>query len=102
MNTHTDSKLTAPPAGDRNHGVGTLMRRMRRQAKGTHAQAAEAIGLGRTSMCNIERGTQALTIEKLVEFADFMGVNVVISFRQKRGVRAKANASNDLVLGSTS
>ena len=88
MKTEIDPALTAPTKCDRNLGLGRVMRTLRKGANVTQADIAEAMGLERTSVCNIEGGIQALTIEKLRAFADRVGVEVVVQFRPKK--RAKA------------
>ena len=84
MKTEIDPALTAPDKSDRNFGLGQVMRSLRKGANVTQADIAEAMGLERTSVCNIEGGIQALTIEKLHAFAERVGVEVVVQFRPKR------------------
>lgn len=84
MKVDIDSALTVPAKSDRNLGLGQVMRTLRKGASVTQADIAEAMGLERTSVCNIEGGIQALTIEKLHAFADRVGVEVVVQFRPKR------------------
>lgn len=98
MKTELDPRLTAPSRSDRNHGLGQVMRTLRKGAQVTQADIADAMGLERTSVCNIEGGIQALTIEKLHAFAERVGVEVVVSFRPKK--RAKAVCAAALVLGN--
>lgn len=88
MKTEIDPTLTAPAKSDRNLGLGQVMRALRKGANVTQADIAEAMGLERTSVCNIEGGIQALTIEKLHAFADRVGVEVVVQFRPKKRVKA--------------
>lgn len=89
----SDSTLdncTTPAKQDRNRGLGATLRQLRREARATQADIAEALGLERTSICNIENGAQAMTIEKLHDFGARCGVDVVVSFRpRKRGGPAK-------------
>jgi transcriptional regulator with XRE-family HTH domain len=96
MKTEIDPALTVPCKNDRNRGLGTVLRQLRRNASATQAEIATALGLERTSVCNIESGIQALTIEKLHDFAERVGVEVVVTFRPKR--RAKATKT-EVVLG---
>lgn len=84
MKTEIDATLTAPAKCDRNLGLGQVMRTLRKGANVTQADIAEAMGLERTSVCNIEGGMQALTIEKLQAFAERIGVEVIVQFRPKR------------------
>jgi transcriptional regulator with XRE-family HTH domain len=88
MKTDTDPTLAPPAKCDRNLGLGQVMRTLRKGAKVTQADIAEAMGLERTSVCNIEGGIQALTIEKLHAFADRVGVEVVVQFRPKKRTKA--------------
>lgn len=71
-------------AVDRNRGLGVLMRQLRKTANVTQAQAAQAMGLERTSVCNIEAGLQPLNIEKLVEFGDAIDADVTVTFRPRQ------------------
>jgi transcriptional regulator with XRE-family HTH domain len=97
MKTEIDPALTTPCKNDRNRGLGTVLRQLRRNASATQADIATALGLERTSVCNIESGIQALTIEKLHDFAERVGVEVVVTFRPKR--RAKLAPKTTVVLG---
>ncbi|MEJ6003715.1 helix-turn-helix domain-containing protein [Paucibacter soli] len=100
MQTHLDPDLIADRAGDRNHGLGPVLRDLRRSAGMTHAAVAAPMGLGRTSLCNIERGNQAITIEKLAAFADHLDIEVTISFKPKKGGRKKGVGSAAVVLSA--
>lgn len=84
MNDHDLSDTPAQPKADRNKGLSQVLRQLRRRAKVSQATAAEAMGLERTSMCNIEGGSQTITIEKLHEFAQCIGHEVTVSFKPKR------------------
>lgn len=83
MKTEIDPSLNTPSKSDRNRGLGSVLRQLRRKANATQADIATALGLERTSVCNIESGIQALTIEKLHDFAERVGVEVVVAFRPK-------------------
>lgn len=88
MRIQVDPDLNAPDKSDRNSGLGPVMRELRRRAKKTQEDAGEAMGVERTSVCNIEAGTQAVTIEKLCRFANLVGVDVVVTFKPR--ARGKA------------
>ncbi|MFK4706224.1 transcriptional regulator with XRE-family HTH domain [Roseateles asaccharophilus] len=99
MQIQVDPELTAPQAGDRNYGLGRVMRDLRKGAGATHAEVAAAMDLGRTSVCNMERGVQAITVEKLYQFADHLDVEVTISFKpKKRGAKKAMPGITDVVL----
>ena len=96
MNTDSVADQPSPTKCDRNLGLGQVMRTLRKGANVTQADVAEAMGLERTSVCNIEGGIQALTIEKLHAFADRVGVEVTVQFR---GKSRKAPATTTHKLG---
>lgn len=68
---------------DRNHGLSAVMRELRMSHGITSTQVGAAMGVGRTSVCNIESGRQVVSIEKLREFAEFLDLDVIVSFRPR-------------------
>lgn len=95
----TSKPVTTPDLKcDRNMGLGEVMRGLRKGAKVTQADIASALGLERTSVCNIEGGLQAITIEKLHAYAQRLDVEVVVQFRPKR--RGARQASHLLTSAS--
>ncbi|MGH9688469.1 MAG: helix-turn-helix transcriptional regulator [Candidatus Acidiferrales bacterium] len=55
---------------------GELLRRRRREARLSQKAFAREIGLSRTSVTNIERGRQAVTLPTLYAMADVLGRQV--------------------------
>lgn len=98
MSHETPTLSSSESKVDRNRGLGTVLRLLRRDAKATQADIAEALDLERTSICNIENGLQAMTIEKLHDFAERVGCEVTLTFRPKRR-SANAPLKRELVLG---
>lgn len=54
-------------------------REIRRYAGMTQEQAAERLGISRPSVCNIERGKQALSLVILERMANIAGLKVEIN-----------------------
>jgi transcriptional regulator with XRE-family HTH domain len=77
------AKIKKPDAGDKTCGLGAVIRHMREVKNKTQAEMASAISLERTSIVNIERGNQTLSIVHLQHIADFLGVEMHITFRDK-------------------
>ena len=75
---------------DRNFGLGKLLRQRRNDIKVTQLEVAEALGLERTSVSNIEGGLQPTTIEKLHAYAERVDLEVVITLRPKSRARPAA------------
>lgn len=64
-------------------GVASLMLEIRKLAGMTQGDVAEIIGLGRTSVTNIEKGNQPATVENLELLAAHLGLEVVVTVREK-------------------
>lgn len=85
MSTTLSVKTASALKDDRNHGLGAVLRELRLGSRATQADIAGAMGVERTSVCNIENGMQALTIEKLVDFANHLNLDLTFSLvRRKR------------------
>lgn len=56
---------------------GQLLRESRKTAKLTQSQVAERVGLTRTSITNIERGSQHISLHQLFLLASAVGVSPV-------------------------
>jgi transcriptional regulator with XRE-family HTH domain len=56
------------------HEFGQRLREVRKAAGMTQHGLAEQIGLGRTSIANIERGTQAVALDQWLRLADVLEV----------------------------
>lgn len=80
------SKPVKASAEDMTCGLGSTIRHMRQVKNKTQEEVALAIGLERTSICNIERGNQTLSVQHLQRIADFLGVEMHITFQDKRVV----------------
>jgi transcriptional regulator with XRE-family HTH domain len=65
----------AVPQGPFYKAMGQRLRDARRTAKLTQEKLADAIGLSRTSITNIETGRQPLHCHVLVHIAEVLGVN---------------------------
>lgn len=70
--------------GSRDHGIterfGYHVRRWRLEAGITQEALADAVGLTRTSIVNIERGRQAVSVDRLPAFAVALNVQVTDLF----------------------
>lgn len=67
---------------------GAMLKTLRLTAGLTQAQAADAMGVGRTSITNMENGDQPITVNGLERLANSVGLEVVVTFQP-----ATANAS---------
>jgi transcriptional regulator with XRE-family HTH domain len=65
--------VVATPQGDFYLALGQKVRDARKAAKLTQALLAQAVGLTRTSITNIEKGRQPVYIHLLVKLADALG-----------------------------
>lgn len=63
---------------------GTLLRRHRSDAGLTQSQVAERVGLTRTSITNIERGRQHISLHQLYLLASAVGVDPVALLPDQR------------------
>jgi transcriptional regulator with XRE-family HTH domain len=79
----TKAKIKKPEEGDKTCGLGAVVRHLREIKGRTQAEVAGAIGLERTSIVNIEKGNQTLSIAHLHCIADFLGVEMYVTFRDK-------------------
>jgi len=68
---------------DKNYGLGRHIKALRKMSGMTQLELAQASGLERTSITNIERGNQALTSKTLHDIADALGYEVQIKFMRK-------------------
>lgn len=59
---------------DLNTRFGALLQEKRRQRKFTQEELAQRIGLGRTSVTNIEKGRQPVTLQILFDIAQALGI----------------------------
>ncbi len=89
---------------DKNNGIGGIIKAMRRQCGMTQKQLAELVGLERTSITNIERGNQVLSVTTITAIADALGCDVKVRFirRAPRSsvdpvIEAAANAMNAVI-----
>lgn len=65
-----------------NRSVGAAVRKTRDACNMTQAALAEAIGLSRASIANIERGEQSVTVPLLLRIASALGVPAADLLRQ--------------------
>jgi transcriptional regulator with XRE-family HTH domain len=61
--------------------VAYMFMSLRKMAKLTQFEVSELLGIGRTSVTNIERGKQAVTIEQLDKLAKGSGYQVCIEIK---------------------
>jgi transcriptional regulator with XRE-family HTH domain len=73
-----EPKQTAPLAG-----IAGMMLELRKLAGMNQGEVGEILGLGRTSVTNIEKGNQPATIEHLEQLAAHLGLEVVVTVREK-------------------
>ncbi|MGY6204234.1 helix-turn-helix domain-containing protein [Paraburkholderia strydomiana] len=63
---------------------GRLLKQRRKEAKLTQDELASRIGLGRTSVTNIELGRQPVSLQLLYELADAIGTDPVSLLPSRR------------------
>lgn len=69
---------------DLNNGLGASLKAIRKLRGVTQQQVAERVGLERTSICNIEKGKQMLSVRTLNDIAAALGYEVKVHFRPMR------------------
>jgi DNA-binding XRE family transcriptional regulator len=69
--------------GNKNLGIGIVLRELRKRKRKTQAEVAYLIGLERTSVVNIESGNQSISILHLNAYAEALGLDVEIVFTDK-------------------
>jgi DNA-binding XRE family transcriptional regulator len=62
--------------------LGPHIKALRRMKRMTQAELAQAVGLERTSITNIERGNQALTDVMALKMAEVLGYRIVVKFEK--------------------
>jgi transcriptional regulator with XRE-family HTH domain len=65
---------------DKNNGLGQTIKALRKLRGMTQAQLAELAGVERTSITNIERGNQTLTVLTINAIAAALGYQVRVQF----------------------
>lgn len=65
---------------DRNAGLGAMLKVLRKRHGMTQAQVADAMGVVRTSVTNIEAGRQLLSVETINAYAAAIGYEVRVRF----------------------
>lgn len=60
--------------------LGSTIKALRRMKRMTQAELAQAVGLERTSITNIERGNQVLTDVLASKMAEALGYRIVVKF----------------------
>lgn len=65
---------------DKNNGLGQTIKALRKMRRLTQAQLADLAGLERTSITNIERGNQTLTVVTINAIAAALGYEVRVQF----------------------
>jgi transcriptional regulator with XRE-family HTH domain len=69
---------------DKNNGLGKMLKALRKQARMTQAEVAFETYMERTSITNIERGQQMLTVKTINAIANALGYTVHVTFRKKK------------------
>lgn len=77
-----------------NTHLGLVVRRVRQSRELTQGQLADRIGLTRTSVTNIERGDQGISVSLLVDLARSMDADPVDVLAQALRLKAEAEASS--------
>lgn len=77
-----------------NTHLGLVVRRVRQSRELTQGQLADRIGLTRTSVTNIERGDQGISVSLLVDLARSMDADPVDVLAQALRLKAEADASS--------
>jgi len=63
--------------------LGVLLRAMRKVKRLTQSEVADAIGVARTTICNMETGASSVLMHHLVAAADHMGYDIVMTIRPR-------------------
>ncbi len=79
-----DNASGAGMAADKNNGIGGIIKAMRRQCGMTQKQLGELVGLERTSITNIERGNQVLSVTTINAIANALGCDVKVRFIRRQ------------------
>jgi transcriptional regulator with XRE-family HTH domain len=82
------------PEVDLTCGAGAELKRVREALRISQKEVADAVGLERTSITNIERGRQKLSLVTFKAIADALGMEIVIH------LKPKAVAASDAIPGS--
>lgn len=69
--------------GDLTCGLGAVILELRKRKRVTQIELAKAVGLERTSITNIEKGKQKISVHTLAAIADALGVEMHITFKDK-------------------
>jgi transcriptional regulator with XRE-family HTH domain len=77
-----------------NAHLGLVVRRIRRNRELTQSQLADRIGLTRTSVTNIERGDQGISVALLVDLARGMDADPVDLLAQALRLKADSEAAS--------
>lgn len=75
--------------GDVMIAVGNKIRSARKHFNLKQSDLAEMIGVSRTSIVNAERGRQMLTVDKLFNLAENLGVSITLNFEGYKEDREK-------------
>ena len=80
-----------------NAHLGLVVRRIRRNRELTQSQLADRIGLTRTSVTNIERGDQGISVSLLVDLARGMDADPLDLLAQALRMKTEADAASTRV-----
>ena len=77
--------MDLPPANeaDVTYGMGAVLQKIRKARGKTQGEIAVLVGLERTSITNIERGRQKLSIHTLKILADALGMELIVKLEPK-------------------
>lgn len=78
---------------DKNNGIGSMIRAIRRKQELTQEALANLAGLERSSVAQIERGTQMLNVRTINALAEGLGYRVVVKFVRKFPVSLESEAA---------
>lgn len=67
---------------DLNLGFGQIIRNMRRKRDMTQKDLADLVGLERTSITNIERGNQRVSLDMLGKFASALHLHITLDVKE--------------------
>lgn len=76
---HDSGRAPAPKSDDLTFGLGAVIRSVRQRRGMTQEALADAVGVVRTSITNLERGKQSLPMDKLLKLAAALGMDVSLS-----------------------
>jgi putative transcriptional regulator len=85
-----------------NQVLGTRISQLRIARRNTQLELADALGVGRTTITNIEAGAQSVTLEMLYRLADHFGIHPRDLLPEPSILRGEMSADRFLAMGLSS